>query len=100
MFSVQSNVCTNLGNPFFQSIGVGTTSMNYQGPFGGYPGNDDDGRQLQRKRDRNEMLEDFMAAFEYLKGRPDCNGKVGVVGFCFGGWISNMMAVVKEKVLC
>jgi len=39
------------------------------------------------------MLEDFMAAFEYLKAHPDCNGKVGVVGFCFGGWISNMMAV-------
>ena len=62
-------------------------------PLGGYPGNDDDGRELQRKRDRNEMLEDFMAAFEYLKAHPDCNGKVGVVGFCFGGWISNMMAV-------
>ncbi|WP_047244984.1 dienelactone hydrolase family protein [Maribacter thermophilus] len=62
-------------------------------PLGGYPGNDDDGRELQRKRDRNEMLEDFIAAFEYLKNHPDCNGKVGVVGFCFGGWISNMMAV-------
>ncbi len=62
-------------------------------PLGGYPGNDDDGRALQRKRDRNEMLEDFIAAFEYLKKHPDCTGKVGVVGFCFGGWISNMMAV-------
>ncbi len=39
------------------------------------------------------MLEDFIAAFEYLKTHPECNGKVGVVGFCFGGWISNMMAV-------
>lgn len=62
-------------------------------PLGGYPGNDDDGRELQRKRDRNEMLEDFIAAFDYLKNHPECNGKVGVVGFCFGGWISNMMAV-------
>jgi len=62
-------------------------------PLGGYPGNDDKGRELQSKRDRNEMLEDFIAAFEYLKGHEDCNGKVGVVGFCFGGWISNMMAV-------
>lgn len=62
-------------------------------PLGGYPGNDDDGRELQRKRDRNEMLEDFIAAFHYLKNHPDCNGHVGVVGFCFGGWISNMMAV-------
>ncbi len=62
-------------------------------PLGGYPGNDDQGRELQSKRDRNEMLEDFIAAFEFLKTRKDCNGKVGVVGFCFGGWIANMMAV-------
>lgn len=62
-------------------------------PLGGYPGNDDDGRVLQRKRDKQEMLEDFIAAYDYLKSHPECNGKVGVVGFCFGGWISNMMAV-------
>lgn len=62
-------------------------------PLGGYPGNDDDGRTMQRKRDKNEMLEDFIAAYEYLKSHPKCDGNVGVVGFCFGGWISNMMAV-------
>src|SRR5688500_11724574 len=62
-------------------------------PLGGYPGNDDSGRELQSKRDRNEMLEDFIAAYDYLKTHKDCNGKVGVVGFCFGGWIANMMAV-------
>lgn len=62
-------------------------------PLGGYPGNDDQGREMQSKRDRNEMLEDFIAAFEYLKNHKDCNGKIGVVGFCFGGWIANMMAV-------
>jgi carboxymethylenebutenolidase len=62
-------------------------------PLGGYPGNDDEGREMQRKRDRNEMLEDFIAAYEYLKAHKDCSGKIGVVGFCFGGWISNMMAV-------
>ncbi|NCQ15046.1 MAG: dienelactone hydrolase family protein [Flavobacteriales bacterium] len=62
-------------------------------PLGGYPGNDDDGRELQRKRDRNEMLEDFIAAFDYLKLHKNCNGHIGVVGFCFGGWIANMMAV-------
>ena len=61
--------------------------------LGGYPGNDDDGRALQRKRDRNEMLEDFIAAFDYLNKHENCNGKIGVVGFCFGGWIANMMAV-------
>lgn len=62
-------------------------------PLGGYPGTDDQGRELQSKRDRNEMLEDFIAAFDYLKEHKDCNGKVGAVGFCFGGWITNMMAV-------
>ena len=62
-------------------------------PLGGYPGNDDKGREMQATRDRNEMLEDFIAAFEYLKNNKNCTGKIGVVGFCFGGWVSNMMAV-------
>ena len=62
-------------------------------PLGGYPGSDDEGRAMQSKRTKEEMLEDFIAAFHYLKNHPNCNGKIGVVGFCFGGWISNMMAV-------
>jgi carboxymethylenebutenolidase len=62
-------------------------------PLGGYPGNDDAGREMQSKRDKNDMLEDFIAAYDYLQSQKDCNGKVGVVGFCFGGWIANMMAV-------
>lgn len=62
-------------------------------PLGGYPGTDDEGREMQRKRDRNEMLEDFIAAYTYLSNHPNCDGNIGVVGFCFGGWISNMMAV-------
>jgi carboxymethylenebutenolidase len=62
-------------------------------PLGGYPGDDDKGREMQAKRDKNEMLEDFIDAFEYLRKLPDCNGKVGVVGFCFGGGIANQMAV-------
>src|SRR5690606_24865545 len=62
-------------------------------PLGGYPGTDDEGRELQSKRDRSEMLEDFIAAAAFLKQQESCNGNIGVVGFCFGGWISNMMAV-------
>jgi carboxymethylenebutenolidase len=62
-------------------------------PLGGYPGNDDAGRTLQSKRDKGEMEEDFIAAYDYLKNHKDCNGKVGVVGFCFGGGIANMMTV-------
>lgn len=62
-------------------------------PLGGYPGNDDEGRTMQRERDREEMLQDFIAAFDFLKKNKECSGKIGVVGFCFGGGISNMMAV-------
>ena len=87
-------------NPYIEDVGRRaavegfiTLAPDALTPLGGYPGNDDDGRTMQRKRDRNEMLEDFIAAYEYLKTHKDCNGKVGVVGFCFGGWISNMMAV-------
>ena len=87
-------------NPYIEDVGrraalAGFISLapDMLTPLGGYPGNDDKGRELQSKRDRNEMLEDFIAAYEHLKSHPECNGKVGVVGFCFGGWISNMMAV-------
>ncbi len=62
-------------------------------PLGGYPGNDDDGRALQSQRSSEEMLEDFIAAYDYLTSHPDCDGNIGVVGFCFGGSIANMMAV-------
>ncbi len=62
-------------------------------PLGGYPGNDDDGRELQRQRDGEEMLEDFIAGYDYLRNLNDEVAKVGVVGFCFGGSISNNMAV-------
>ena len=87
-------------NPYIEDVGRRVAVENFISlapdaltPLGGYPGNDDDGRTMQRERDQNEMLEDFIAAYEYLKAHKDCNGKVGVVGFCFGGWISNMMAV-------
>lgn len=87
-------------NPYIEDVGrraalAGFISLAPDAltPFGGYPGTDDEGRELQSKRDRNEMLEDFIAAFHHLKNHPECTGKVGVVGFCFGGWISNMMAV-------
>ena len=62
-------------------------------PLGGYPGNDDDGRALQRQRDRDEMVEDFVAAVGFLQEHPDCTGKVGSVGFCFGGGMSMRLAV-------
>ena len=60
---------------------------------GGYPGDDEKGGQLFRQVDRQKMTEDFLAAAYWLKARPDCTGKVGVVGFCFGGGIANTLAV-------
>ena len=66
-------------------------------PLGGYPGNDDDGRTLQSQRDRAEMLEDFIAAAEFLKTREECDGRVACIGFCFGGWVTNMMAVKMDE---
>ncbi|MFA6248945.1 MAG: dienelactone hydrolase family protein [Mucilaginibacter sp.] len=62
-------------------------------PLGGYPGNDDKGREMQATRDKGEMEQNFIDAYNYLKNHKDCNGKVGVVGFCYGGGIANMMAV-------
>ncbi|GAB3365989.1 YghX family hydrolase [Arachidicoccus ginsenosidivorans] len=62
-------------------------------PLGGYPGNDDEGRSLQTQRTTASMLEDFITAYYYLRDQKSCNGKVGVVGFCFGGGIANLMAV-------
>ena len=62
-------------------------------PLGGYPGNDDEGRTLQRRRDPEKMTQDFIAAAELLQDHPLSNGKVGVVGFCFGGGMANALAV-------
>ncbi|MCM2374642.1 dienelactone hydrolase family protein [Aporhodopirellula aestuarii] len=68
-------------------------------PLGGYPGNDDDGRAMQAKRDRGEMLEDFIAGAKLLDTHPNSTGKVGAVGFCFGGGIVNQLAVNLPDVL-
>ncbi len=87
-------------NPYIEDVGrraalAGFISLAPDAltPLGGYPGNDDKGREMQAKRDKGEMEEDFVAAYEYLKAHKDCNGKIGVVGFCYGGGIANMMAV-------
>lgn len=62
--------------------------------LGGYPGDDDTGRAMQAKLDSGKLLMDFIAAYEWLKKDPDTNGKVGAVGFCFGGSVVNSMAVM------
>ncbi len=61
-------------------------------PLGGYPGNDDEGRAMQAKLDRAKITADFVAAARFLHGHEACNGKLGVVGFCFGGLMANTLA--------
>jgi carboxymethylenebutenolidase len=61
-------------------------------PLGGYPGDEEKAREVFPKLDQTKTREDFVAAAAFLKARPECTGKVGVVGFCYGGSISNMLA--------
>jgi carboxymethylenebutenolidase len=61
-------------------------------PLGGYPGDEDKARELFAKLDQNKTREDFLASAKFLKHHPDGNGKLGVVGFCYGGGIAHMLA--------
>jgi carboxymethylenebutenolidase len=61
-------------------------------PLGGYPGDEDKARDVFPKLDQAKTREDFVTAVEWLKARPETNGKVGAVGFCYGGGIVNMLA--------
>lgn len=60
---------------------------------GGYPGDDEKGVQLFRQVDRQKLNEDFIAAARWLKNHAACTGRIGVVGFCYGGGVANMLAV-------
>ncbi len=60
---------------------------------GGYPGNDEEGKVLQKTVDRSKLMNDFFAGYEHLAGRSDSTGKVGCVGFCYGGGVCNALAV-------
>lgn len=68
-------------------------------PLGGYPGNDDDGRAMQKSMDKSMLEEDFIAAAQYIKQHPLSSGKLGAVGFCFGGYIVNMLAATMPEQL-
>ncbi len=69
-------------------------------PLGGYPGNDDEGREMQRQLDRARLMQDFFAGFEHLLSHPDSTGKVGAVGFCYGGGVCNALAVAYPEMAC
>jgi carboxymethylenebutenolidase len=68
-------------------------------PLGGYPGNDDEGRAMQRSLDRTKIEQDFIAAAGFAKAHAQGNGRLGAVGFCFGGYIVNMLAAAIPDVL-
>jgi carboxymethylenebutenolidase len=87
-------------NPYIEDVArrLGTANFIAFAPdgltsVGGYPGDDEKGGAAFAKVDKPKMTEDFIAAARWLKARPDCNGKIGVVGFCFGGGIANTLAV-------
>jgi carboxymethylenebutenolidase len=61
-------------------------------PVGGYPGNEEKGVEMFRAQDANKRTEDMVAAVSFLKLQPDCNGKVGAVGFCYGGGMVDVIA--------
>ena len=61
-------------------------------PLGGYPGDEDKARELFGKLDQKKATEDFIAAATFLKGRPESNGRIGVVGFCYGGGMAHTLA--------
>ena len=61
-------------------------------PLGGYPGDEDKARELFQKLDQAKTREDFVTAANLLRHRPDCTGKIGAVGFCYGGGMVNFLA--------
>lgn len=87
-------------NPYIEDVARRLAAAGYialapdaLSPLGGYPGNDDEGRALQARRDQQEMIEDFVAGAKHLAEDSEGNGKVGAVGFCFGGMVVNELAV-------
>jgi carboxymethylenebutenolidase len=87
-------------NPYIEDVVRRTAKAGYLalGPdglttLGGYPGNDDQGREMQSSLDPAKLMADFFASFEYLRDRPDSTGRVGAVGFCYGGGVVNALAV-------
>jgi carboxymethylenebutenolidase len=86
--------------PYIQDVARCLATENYLAfapdgltSVGGYPGNDEAAAQLFTKVDKTKMTEDFVASAGWLRIRPECSGKIGVVGFCYGGNIANVLAV-------
>jgi carboxymethylenebutenolidase len=86
-------------NPYIEDVARRLASVGYVAlapdaltPLGGYPGDEDKARDLFAKLDSPNRTEDLLAAYPALEARPECNGRIGVTGFCFGGGIAGLMA--------
>ena len=87
-------------NPYIEDVARRLAKAGYMAlapdgltSLGGYPGNDDDGRDMQKTLDPVKLQNDFFAGYEHLAARADCTGNVGAVGFCYGGGVCNQLAV-------
>jgi carboxymethylenebutenolidase len=87
-------------NPYIEDVArrLGTSNFLAFAPdgltsVGGYPGDEEKGAALFKTVDEKKMFEDFVASAAWLKARPECTGKIGAVGFCFGGTTVNHLAV-------
>ncbi len=87
-------------NPYIEDVARRLAVLNFVAfapdaltPVGGYPGDEDKARALFAKQDAKKRAEDLVTGAGYLKSRPECTGKIGAVGFCFGGGIANLLAV-------
>ena len=86
-------------NPYIEDVARRLAAVGYVAfapdalaPVGGYPGNEDKARELFAKLEAPKVQEDLLAAYPVLEKRPECNGKIGVTGFCYGGGIAGMFA--------
>jgi carboxymethylenebutenolidase len=87
-------------NPYIEDVARRLALLNYVAfapdaltPVGGYPGDEDKARELFAKQDAAKRTEDLMTGLTFAKSRPESNGKIGAIGFCFGGGMVNAMAV-------
>ncbi len=93
-------------NPYVQDVARRVAKAGFMAfapdalhPLGGYPGNDDEGRSMQGSMDKVKLEQDFIAAAKFTKAHETGNGKLGAVGFCFGGYVVNMLAAAAPETL-
>lgn len=94
-------------NPYIEDVARRVAKADYialapdgLSSVGGYPGNDDEGRELQQKVDPQKLMNDFFAAVAFMEKHPQASGKVGITGFCYGGGVCNAAAVAIPELAC